>query len=129
MEKRKVVILIVFILLLVLGYGIYEYTKAPINRAEELASETVQADVLFQVMSSPDIEEQQRFLNRVIQISGAVQQSSETQIILSPGVVCRLEGGLGGAEVNEEEKITIKGRVIEYNDLLNEVSVDYAVIE
>lgn len=130
MEKRKVVILIVVIaLLLGVGYGIYQYTKPPVNRAEVAASETVQAAELFQVMSSNDTIEQQRFLNQVIRISGVVQESSETSIFLAPGIVCRLESAAEGVEVNNEEDITIKGRVTGYDDLLNEVSVDYAVIE
>ncbi|BAO75743.1 hypothetical protein WPG_1513 [Winogradskyella sp. PG-2] len=88
------------------------------------------------VMSSDDIaikfsenatEAEQTFLNKTIEVSGIISELNTNDLTLNYKVFCQFENEvINNTKINSE--IKIKGRVIGYDDLLEQVKLDQCAI-
>lgn len=111
---------------LALAVGVYFYVQPPANRAEEAASAALEAEQLYATFT--DSSATKAPLNEVVSITGVVSRVEGSTVILAPGVACRLEA-MGETTVSIGERVTLKGRVLGYDDMFEEVQVDFAVVQ
>jgi len=70
-----------------------------------------------------------RFLNKILLVIGTITNIETNIIILDNGIVCTLDPSqIITDEININNKVSVKGRCIGYDDLLEEVRIDHSFI-
>ena len=109
----------------VLVFAVYEYNRPANNRSMESSTVAISAHELHSGFLSEDSLQCSAWLNQIVEVSGEVQSAEGATVMLVPGVICTFEESpdrsrwLGGSEV------TLKGRVLGFDDLFNEVRMDF----
>ena len=110
--------------LVVLCIGLFFYFQPAPDRSEEAASQRVEAKALYVAMSKGEAASH---LNEVINVTGVVKGVDGQTLMLRPGIACRMEGDFDAPRVGET--VSVKGRVLGYDDMFEEVQLDFAVLE
>tara|TARA_B100001250_G_scaffold277351_1_gene239822 strand:- start:129 stop:542 length:414 start_codon:yes stop_codon:yes gene_type:complete len=70
-----------------------------------------------------------RFLNKILLVIGTITNIETSIIILDNGIVCTLDPSqIITEKININNKVSVKGRCIGYDDLLEEVRIDHSFI-
>ena len=70
-----------------------------------------------------------KYLDKIILITGTITDLEENIIILDNGIVCTLDPSQKiDDQIYTGSKISIKGRCIGYDDLLEEIRVDHSFV-
>ena len=108
-------------------FGVYEYFRPASNRSMEVSVRAISAQELHRRFAGGDSVKCSEWLNQIIEITGKVQSVEGATVLLDPGVVCTLEEASGRPEWLDESEVTLKGRVLGFDDLFNEVRMDFCV--
>ena len=123
--KRKRIILIAILLLAFAGYKyIYQEHRDIQKEAAEfvLASTTIAND-----FSQNTTEAEKKYLNKTIEISGVVTEINQKDLTLNNRIFCQFNDTRNNT-LNINDSITIKGRCIGYDDLLELVKIDQSTV-
>ncbi|MFZ9054838.1 MAG: hypothetical protein ACO2ZL_03440 [Flavobacteriales bacterium] len=120
--------ILVAVIALSIAFGLYQYFRPAENRLDAEATASVEAAVLYEVISGEDDAAKSDFFDRIIAITGIVSSRDGNTLILQPGVACRLEVA-PTTDLAIGTPVTVKGRVIGYDDMFMEVQVDFAMID
>lgn len=124
---RKYLILIVIIVLAAfIGYN-YLY-KDHRNIEGEKAQYSLTAQQIHSEFSIDPIVSQNKYLNKTIEISGNVSEINENEITIDDMVFCQISEKAIQQEIKLNSNITIKGRFIGYDDLLEQIKLDQCII-
>jgi hypothetical protein len=63
-----------------------------------------------------------KYLEKPVAVSGTITSVNKTEVILDETVNCNLTAA--DSSLKEGQKVTIKGRVVGYDDLLGELKLD-----
>lgn len=107
-----------------LGIGLFLYFKPSPDRSVEEAALRVDAKVLYVAMSTGEVT---TYLNEVIDVTGVIKGVDGQTVMLQPGIACRMEGEFVAPSAGET--VSIKGRVLGFDDMFGEVQLDFAVLE
>lgn len=123
--KRKLIVLLVLILLAFVGYKyIYQdHRDIQKEQAEFVVTSNYIANEFFQ---NP-IETEKKYLNKTVQISGTITEINENDITLNNTVFCQFANTINST-LKTNDIITVKGRCIGYDDLLEIVKIDQSTI-
>jgi hypothetical protein len=126
MKTRNKIAIIVVLIIIAVNFG-YNYIMT--SGARDLQTEkpqfTTTAKTIYREFSTNSDEATKKYLNKAIQLSGVVTNTKGSVITLEEKVSCQIQlipSLLIG------EKVTIKGRVTGYDDLLEELKLDQCVI-
>ena len=108
----------------VLCIGLILYFKPAPDRSSEAAAQQVEPKVLFAEMSTGQVA---HYLNEVISVTGVVLSVEGQTLMLQPGIACRMEGDFDAPRVGET--VSVKGRVLGFDDIFGEVQLDFAVVQ
>lgn len=125
-KKSKILIgLVIFIV--VAAYAGYSYAYAPHTAITdmEVAFEGKATDFLEKIKENPESWTQGE---KVIKLTGVITAKDEKGISLNESIYFQLAEGTSTAELAETQKIRIMGRIIGYDDLLEELKLDKAII-
>lgn len=121
MKKNKTIVL-----LILLGIGLwsaYHYVfAAPLTTDKIIAEYQGKAEAFKRLMLT-DFDE---WHNKVIQITGTVMAIQEEGILLDQNIYCQFDDKL--IKITENEVITLKGRVIGFDELLEEIKLNQCII-
>ena len=124
---RKYWILIAIVIIAIVGYN-YLYKDH-----RNIESEKVQFSLTAQQMHSEfknDIDlSQDKYLNKTMEISGLVSEKNETEITIDDKVFCQFSKKITKQGIQPNSKITVKGRFIGYDDLLEQIKLDQCIIK
>ena len=125
--KTRNKIAIIVVLIAIAAYFGYNYimTSGARNLQTEKPEFTTSAKTIYGEFSTNSDVATKKYLNKAIQLSGVVTNTKDSVITLEEKVSCQFQlipSLLIG------EKVTIKGRVTGYDDLLGEVKLDQCVI-
>ena len=124
MKKATKISVVVIILLLISFLSIRYY----INNAgkRDIASETtaynVSSQSILNEFTSDGSGSNKKYLEKPVSISGVVTSINDKEIILDNSVNCTFLTSINGVKKNQ--KVSVKGRVIGFDDLLGEVKLD-----
>ena len=110
--------------LVVLCVGLFFYFQPAPDRSEEAASQRVEAKALYMAMSKGEAA---TYFNEVINVTGVVKGVDGQTLMLRPGISCRMEGDFDAPRAGET--VSVKGRVLGYDDMFGEVQLDFAVLD
>ncbi len=120
--------LIIFILLIgvaLAGY-FYVFHKPHRNVQAEEASVHLRARELFDAYKQEVSAANAQYLDQVVEIRGAITELDDNHLILEPGIYCQMAEGFAPSGLTEGGEVTVKGRVVSFDELFEEVRVDQA---
>ena len=123
---RKYWILIAIVVIAFLGYN-YLY-KEHRNIESENARFSLTAQEIHLEFNNDPVVSQNKYGNVTIAISGHVSEINETEITIDDKVFCQFSEQITQKETPLNSKITIKGRFIGYDDLLEQIKLDQCII-
>jgi small nuclear ribonucleoprotein (snRNP)-like protein len=122
---------IIFISLTLFGFlSIYFYAyKGHRDIASEEASFSLDANVLIQDFTLNVDTAGKKYTNQTLNIHGLVTLLDLTNNIIMINEYISVQGIQNISAIKKNQKITIKGRLVGYDDLLNEIVMDQAIIQ
>tara|TARA_B110000003_G_scaffold265225_1_gene290847 strand:- start:19460 stop:19843 length:384 start_codon:yes stop_codon:yes gene_type:complete len=122
-KNKLVIILLVFS---IVGFAIYTYAmQAPINIENKKTYFTGTSDELLLKMN----DSTEKWEDKIVVISGKVTNLDDKGIILSSTIYCQMMDPSILYKLNTNNYISLKGRVIGYDDLLDELKLDQCIIQ
>jgi antitoxin component YwqK of YwqJK toxin-antitoxin module len=123
-KKKLLGSVLILVIIGVVGYNyIYQDHR---NIEKESAEFTMTAMEIANLFKEDAINAEQTFLNKTIEVIGNVSDSDKSEITLNNQVFCQFVEAI--KEIKHNENIKIKGRVIGYDDLLEQVKLDQCSI-
>ncbi|HBS19350.1 MAG TPA: hypothetical protein DEA66_00775 [Flavobacteriales bacterium] len=101
------------------------YNKPHKDYAQEEVTQTFRADDLVTSFAENPNGMQAQWQEKVVEVTGTVRSSSMQGVVLNPGVVATYDEG-HAPEVAPTGQVTIKGRLVGFDDLFGEVRIDHA---
>jgi len=111
-----------------LVFAVYEYNRPASNRTMESSTVAISAQELHSGFLSGDSLQCSEWLNQIVEVTGKVQSAEGATVLLVPGVVCTFEESPDRAQCLEGSEVTLKGRVLGFDDLFNEVRMDFCLV-
>lgn len=128
--NRKKIVLVIVALLLMTSAGIYFYYGFLFKEARNIESEapdfSIEATKLLDDYNSDPKKADAQYLNKTIEITGIVTKENDSVIIVENTVFCLFNQKTQIKSKNN--KITVKGKCIGYDELFNEVKLDQCTI-
>ena len=126
-KKVKIIILIVVIIGMM---GFFTYSYVMYGGARNLESE----ETVFIVSSSSITSEfttnietaNKKYLEKAVAIKGKITSSNGNEIILDETVICGFKNP--DSSIKKGQEITVKGRVVGYDDLMGELKLDQCFV-
>lgn len=125
----KKIILIAIVVLGLLAFGAYWYVFNKPHRdpgAEEAVFQ-MSATELAEEFEADQQAANEKYIDQVVAIHGVAMEVTEEFIIMDNVINCGLKPG-NKIQVQAGDEVTIKGRVIGYDDLFGEVKMDNCVL-
>lgn len=126
LSKRSKIILFILIVGILGALGVYKYAYKPHATIESL-------EVSFSGNSDDFMtsvqEDAAKWQNKIVQLTGEITSKDAKGIILSTTIYCQFRDSLELSKSPVKKTITIKGRVIGYDDLLEELKLDQCIIQ
>ena len=114
-----------FFLIVVTAVAYFSYNKAHKDFLKAPVDYTIQSTKLFQKYQLDVSNANASFLDKVLLINGPIKEISYNMIILEGNIVCSLGPSQTiNSKLNLADEISIKGRCLGYDDLLEEVRID-----
>lgn len=128
MTKKNKIFIFSISLVLVLGFAAYKYvmTGGARNLSEEKTDYTVSSNnISFEF--TKDIEKSNiKYLDKAIAIAGTITAISATQVTIGNTIICSMTKP--DLSIKKNQSVTIKGRVVGYDDLMGELKLDQCVV-
>jgi tRNA_anti-like len=127
MKKLKV-ILISSLILGLIGYGVFNYVMH--GGARDLSSEkadyTVSSKKIMDEFSTNAEVSNKKYLEKAVAVSGIITDSNPNQVIIDNTIICTLKSPI--ASLKKNQAVTLKGRVVGYDDLMGEIKLDQCFV-
>jgi len=124
----KIKALISLVVLMLIAYFSYNYIyQQHRNVLLEKARYTLTSDSLFNHFKNNQTEANGLYINEIIKLKGVVKNISNTQLILHPGVVCKIDSNFVLSGINPNDSLELKGRCLGFDDLFLEVKMDKTI--
>lgn len=121
---RKWIVLLIIIIVTFLGYHYIYQDHRDIE--SETAEFTLTAEDITNEFEINPSDAESKYLNKTIIISGIITELNSNQITLNDKVFCQLNSATNILKTNQ--KVTLKGRFIGYDNLLEEIKLDQCYI-
>jgi hypothetical protein len=128
MSKKVKIIGALFVVALIIGFSIFNYVFH--GGARDLATE----DAAFTVTSKNIIAEfaenvpaaTNKYSDKAIAISGIVTAVSDSIVTIDNTIICNFKSP--DTTIKNEQAITVKGRLVGFDDLMGELKLDQCSI-
>ena len=126
LSKKNKFFITVLMLFSSIGIVIYTYTmRAPTTIENKKIDFTGSAEELLLKITDHTEEWQ----DKIVVVSGEVTSSDDKGIMLSRKIYCQLKQVTDFQKINLSKNISLKGRIIGYDDLLEELKLDQCIIQ
>lgn len=114
-------------LLIIAGIMVYNYIyQAHRDIKNESASFMVIAKEIDKEFALNPVKAEQKYFNKTIEVSGIISTQNDKTLTLNNTVFCQFEEPI--KSINTTKKLTVKGRFIGYDDLLEQIKLDQCYI-
>lgn len=129
MKKKSLIIGIVLSLVAISAFLVYNYTFNSAHRdiAQEKAEITLSAEKIQKDFLENETIAITTYLDKVVEISGEITSVDGNEIILNDRVVIGFSSQ-DSPEILEGASVTMKGRCLGYDELLEMVKIDQATL-
>lgn len=123
MIKKLLIGLLLIGFIAIIGYNYLYQDHVDVNQSKAVASFT--ATELQELFTDQNLQNDQRALDQIIEVEGKVTNVDKNTILLDEQIFIELSADI---KLKENQVIIIKGRCLGYDDLLEEVKIDQAVL-
>jgi hypothetical protein len=123
LKKNKYLITLIFII--VTGISVVKYIYKPHRNIEKIQSVYVGNCKDFYKESLNKIDQWQ---DKIITLTGTISSSDLRGIMLEDKIYCQFKDSTISSTLKHSDKITIKGRIIGFDNLLEEIKLDKCII-
>ncbi len=122
--KKSRIIALSLLLSVVAGVSAFNYVMHGGARdlSKEATNFSVDSKVLAEEFSSNTNLANSKYLEKAVAVKGIVTDVNANVITLDNGIVCTLS--TPNATIKNNQTITLKGRVVGYDDLMGEIKLD-----
>ena len=126
LSKKSKWFLTILIIMLIGAYAAYKYAYKPHTTIEELTSDFsgTSDDFLSKVKENFSL-----WNNKTVELSGIITSKEEKGITLNNTIFCQFRDDMNISELQSNQSIKLKGRVIGYDDLLDELKLDQCILK
>ncbi|WP_456440646.1 OB-fold protein [Psychroserpens sp.] len=123
--RKRISVIVVLIIVLVIAYCYINQSHRDIeNEAAEF--EINSTDIASSFLNNSS-EAEAKYLNSTIEITGNITEINSNSITLDDKVFCQFTNSIKNT-LDKNLQIKIKGRVIGYDDLLEQIKLDQCTI-
>ncbi|MDC1162331.1 hypothetical protein OAT18_02695 [Tenacibaculum sp.] len=124
MKKNRLLVTLFFII--VGGYSAYNYAYKPHEIIEELDIHFKGTTIEFLEKASQNFSD---WNTKIVELSGKVTTLDKAGFTLNNQIYCQLKNIENSSLIIENQTIKIKGRVIGYDDLLDELKIEQCILK
>lgn len=129
MKKKQIILSAIVLIAIVGALLVYNFVINPEHRdiASEKATVTISATDIHNQFSTNEAEALNKYLDKVIAVSGTISEIETNAIVLED----KIQVGLLPEEntaIKSNTSITVKGRCVGYDELLEMVKIDQATL-
>lgn len=122
-KKKKIVLILILIIGLVVASSYYYIMHGgERNLSTEDTAFCVTSNYIMKEFDSNIETANSKYLEKAIVIKGTVTRVNGTEVIIDNVIVCHLKEL--DATIQKGQKITLKGRVVGFDDLMRELNLD-----
>ncbi len=121
--KWFVTILIIFLISIVIGYN---YVYKSHKTTNELTTNYIGKSSDFMLIVNTNSS---NWVNKVVELSGKITEKDSLGIIIDNSIFCQFIHKTNSDNLQLNQQITIKGIVIGYDDLLEELKLNQCIIK
>lgn len=126
LSKKSKWVLIIVVLGLLSAFGAYKYAYKAHETTEELKADFTGNSNEFLTKMSSDAN---LWLNKTVGLTGEITSIDKKGITLSNNIYCQFREDINFSSLTKGQKITLKGQVIGYDDLLEELKLNQCIIQ
>ena len=123
--RKWIIIIVIIAAAAVIGYNYFyqDHRSIENENAEFVMSSNEIADLFLENSTSSE----KKFLNKTIEVFGIISEINTNDITIDDKIFCQFSNKI---EISFEEnlQVKIKGRVIGYDDLLEQIKLDQCII-
>ncbi|MBC2844395.1 OB-fold protein [Winogradskyella flava] len=129
MKRKKIIALLSIFVLILVAFFVYDYTFNSKHRdiANEEATVVLSAVNLFNDFQKDEAVATTKYLDKVIEIKGSVSAIEDNAIVLNNQIQVGFNIG-ETPKLTNGTALTIKGRCVGYDELLEMVKIDQATV-
>ncbi|WP_299120078.1 hypothetical protein [uncultured Winogradskyella sp.] len=129
MKRKKVLVLSAILVAIIVGGVVYNYVFNSKHRdiANEEATVTLSAKQLYSDFENDESQATTKYLDKVIEIQGKITAVEDTGLVLSDQIQVGFDANQMPKLV-DGKSITVKGRCVGYDELLEMVKIDQATV-
>ena len=126
LSKKNKFIITILLVFSVIGFTIYTYAMRPPTAIENKKIDFSGAsdELLLNIL-----DDTKAWQDKIVVVSGEVTNIDDKGIMLSSKIYCQLKQVTDLQKINPSSNIYIKGRIIGYDDLLEELKLDQCIIQ
>ncbi|MFZ4679258.1 MAG: OB-fold protein [Flavobacterium sp.] len=125
MLKRVLKILGIIAIVLIVSFLSIRYYAYNVGKRDIQSEEpdfSVSSAAIVTEFSSNATASNKKYLEKPVSVSGIVTSINDKEVILDNSVNCNFSNA--SKTLKKDQKVTVKGRVVGYDDLLGEVRLD-----
>ena len=126
LSKKNKFIITILLVFSVIGFAIYTYAMQPPTAIEnkKIDFSGSSDELLLKI-----IDHTEEWQDKIVVVSGEVTSLDDKGILLSASIYCQLKDTTVLKKINPSNNISLKGRIIGYDDLLEELKLDQCIIQ
>lgn len=126
LSKKSKIFLVFLIVSILIGVVVFKYSMKPPEKIEtkEVAFNGTSDTFLSKIQENAVI-----WQDKVIVLQGTITSKDEKGITLSNQIYCQFREDIDFTSLKNNDAIKLKGRVMGYDDLLEELKLDQCIIQ
>ena len=126
LSKRSKIIISLLIVGAIAAFAVFEYSMQPPAKIESKKVDYTGSsdDFLSEVQKDFSV-----WQDKVVVLTGSITNKDDGGITLSNQIYCQFREDVNQVSIQDSGNITLKGRVIGYDDLLEELKLDQCIIQ
>ncbi len=126
LSKKNKFFITALVLFSSIGFVIYTFAMRAPNTIENKKIDFIgSADKLLLII----LDHNEAWQDKIVVVSGEVTGKDDKGIMLSSKIYCQLKHTTELQKINLSNNISLKGRIIGYDDLLEELKLDQCIIQ
>lgn len=121
---KKTIIIASLVIILLLGLFTYQYVMH--GGARDLSTEkaefTLSSKAILDEFTTNQELSNKKYLEKAVAVKGTITDVNSTQIIVDNAIICILKNP--NSTLVKNQTVTVKGRVVGFDDLMGELKLD-----
>lgn len=122
---KKVLIVLGVLLLIAASIGIYMWNKPHRDISSEEAAYQLKSEALQEQYITSVKKANELYLDQTVAVKGTISSVEGKAVILDNAIYCTIKEGAFSESWQEGDALVLKGRVVGYDDLFEQVKLDF----